>query len=654
MQQRVGSSRRPFMRVAPLLELLAVAAGLPVGVGAVTWRLPSLAGVAVAVKDVQPSAVDTYRPWETRFEPKRRDYTSPDFLRPENRFSYREFVVTHPDHALTPNSEDRSAECTVIVVFSLAVLCTICVTVLASSLLQTFARTDDYDQTTYRKKMLALVAGGSLPWMFLEIWFLSIVHRFFFHPTRLFVGYDTWHLRCDLMVWYLILDPIVNFAYFVVGALWVCKVLFGVERKSLKANSYDKVNEHDPNLKNTLNGIFKYMTKSYVTYTLLVLELLFALFGVILYNFEGPGGRFCDPQLFWVTTALTMMEIILVVFSALAFLGCICVIAIARSHWVGDFVSSFRAGWRHPDAEHPPAGGPPLPPTSQEVGEEERRRLAELQAEEEAHHAKMHHMLKELHSQSEEADLLWEAWDLEEAAKYDHIAAEDESSEAKLEQVWQTVEEAENELLGRQHSSSLSDIAWFQQVAIAQRQHLEVFAVGERVFARHQDVHGNLGEEWLPGRILAKNDSGTYWIEYDVGVQWHAVPPEFIRHQACGPLGVNPAPIRVQLSGRMPGSVGDVRNSEWFDSVVLAQSRQHGATASLTVCSPTLERYTTVVERVRSPAGSFTAPPLVDCGPRNTTGIGPFSGSEEPTSSCSPRPGWPSAGFAAPFASPPK
>merc|ERR1719198_1294758 len=76
---------------------------------------------------------------------------------------------------------------------------------------------------------------------------------------------------------------------------------------------------------------------------LLFLEVLAALFGYMLITFRwGANSQFCQPEVYWATTALVVTVAIIIVFTFLTFLGCLFIGVFSISPWVQDFVRSFK------------------------------------------------------------------------------------------------------------------------------------------------------------------------------------------------------------------------------------------------------------------------------------------------------------------------
>jgi len=286
---------------------------------------------------------DIYRPWKTRFDLQPFDFTNPDFAnRPENRLGYRKFYASHPMSALAPNSRDREAESTVLLAFGLTAIGTI----LGGMIIIYETQVQDINGlslASYQRKMLGVIGCSALPWLLLGGWLLGIFLTFVSHSQRYpeQLKYQSW--QCDAMVWYLLVAPAINVLYFTSHALWASRLFFKVEQQAPMGRMLNlSVIEDEKAGSDASSHIFNIACNPLIRYTLVVLEAAAAVFGYLLITFRwGANSQFCQPEVYWATTALVVTVSIAIVFSALAFICSICVGSSSRSPWIQDFVESF-------------------------------------------------------------------------------------------------------------------------------------------------------------------------------------------------------------------------------------------------------------------------------------------------------------------------
>merc|ERR1719253_1293923 len=289
--------------------------------------------------DKQPSM---YRPWKTRFDLQPYDVNNAAFLKPENRMGYRRFYAASPDLALVPNTRDREAQSTTIMMFVMTALAAIlCGIWLINGLQVLDAAT--LDVASYQILMARVIALATLPWLVLGMWLLSVFAGHVANPMR--NPHMPYHWQCNAMTWFLLVAPIVNTLYFGAHAMWLSKLFFNIEseptgfmgRMLLPGFSMDK-NSNDP-----VGRIFSFASTPLYRHTLFFLQVVCAISGYMLISFRyGSNSQFCHPEVYWATTALVATSVIIIVFASLAFVCSVVVGIYATAPWLQDFLSSFR------------------------------------------------------------------------------------------------------------------------------------------------------------------------------------------------------------------------------------------------------------------------------------------------------------------------
>jgi len=286
-----------------------------------------------------------YRPWKTRFDLQPFDVNSPNFMHPENRLGYRRFYASNPHLALAPNSRDRDAQSTVVMVFGLTALGAIIGAILIIDQLQILSA-EELNLVNYQRKMVKVIIYAALPWLVLGAWLLTIFLAFVAHPTR--YASDGYHWQCNAMVWFILLAPVINLFYFTSQALWVSKLSFSVEKQAPMGRMFSfasldaSMDQEDAPGKYGITRIFNFASHSVVRLVLFILEVACAIFGYLLITFRwGANSQFCQPEVYWTTTALVVTVAIIIVFTGLAFICSVLVRAFSISPWIQDFVESF-------------------------------------------------------------------------------------------------------------------------------------------------------------------------------------------------------------------------------------------------------------------------------------------------------------------------
>jgi len=155
--------------------------------------------------DAKPEEI--YRPWSTRFDvvPAK----APTVPQPEFREGYQRFVESNPHRALAPNSADRNAESTAILVFVVAALGTVIAAGLAAEQLQGAAHPE--------KRLVAVAVSLAAPWLLAMMWLVHVALQHFGHPTR---GLAARRWQCDAAVWYLLVAPIITALTIISQVVW--------------------------------------------------------------------------------------------------------------------------------------------------------------------------------------------------------------------------------------------------------------------------------------------------------------------------------------------------------------------------------------------------------------------------------------------------
>jgi len=305
-------------------------------------------GMKVLEENEHPhTAAALYRPWDTRFDLQPYDIGSPAFMKPENRIGYRKFFASHPYPALVPNSRDRNAESSVVLAFGLTAFAAVIGAVLIVYDQQVL-NADDLELGDYRRKMLKVVILASMPWILLFFWLLCTFATFLFRPMRF--PESVYHWQCGAMVWFLFVAPLINSAYFIVNALWIGKIFYCIDKQAPMGRMF-KISKE---LQKDDGGcwIMDYAISASSRYLLFSIEVISAIWGYLLISFRwGANSQYCQPEVYWGTTALVFSAAIIVVFSALA---CSCSIFLrvcTTSRWMQDFADSFYEGGLHAKAK---------------------------------------------------------------------------------------------------------------------------------------------------------------------------------------------------------------------------------------------------------------------------------------------------------------
>merc|ERR1719453_1830810 len=91
-----------------------------------------------------------------------------------------------------------------------------------------------------------------------------------------------------------------------------------------------------------LTSVLNIITDTFIRQMLLFLEVVCAIFGYMLITFRyGANSQFCQPTVYWATTALVSTVVILIVFTGLAFVCSVLVALSTKSPWLRDFMDSF-------------------------------------------------------------------------------------------------------------------------------------------------------------------------------------------------------------------------------------------------------------------------------------------------------------------------
>jgi hypothetical protein len=312
-----------------------------------SWPLvwPHKEGAVVTMPKDKDETV--YRPWKTRFDLQPFDLNSGKFMKPENRLGYRRFYAANPHLALAPNSRDRDAQSTVVMIFGLTALGAIIGGILIVEQSQVLGA-DELNLVNYQRKMIRVVVLASLPWLFLGGWLLSIFVAFAAHPMR--YPSDTEHWQCGAMLGFLLIAPLVNLLYFTAHALWISKLSFSVEKQAPMGRMFSLSNDVSEEADNNADSLlFGCASNALIRHILLCLEVGAAIFGYLLVTFRwGANSQYCQPEVYWATTALMVTSGIILVFTALAFICSVLVRAFSISPWMEDFVGSF---WEFRDKE---------------------------------------------------------------------------------------------------------------------------------------------------------------------------------------------------------------------------------------------------------------------------------------------------------------
>jgi len=145
------------------------------------------------------------------------------------------------------------------------------------------------------------------------------------------------------MAWFLLVAPLVNVAYFTIHALWISRLFFNIENQSsaTMGRMFSTSNEKQAGADN-VTQIINAATAPFPRHLLLVLEGCCAVFGYMLITFrDGANSQFCQPEVYWATTALVITVAVVIVFSALTFCLSILIGVYATAPWVQDFAGSF-------------------------------------------------------------------------------------------------------------------------------------------------------------------------------------------------------------------------------------------------------------------------------------------------------------------------
>lgn len=281
-----------------------------------------------------------YRTWKNRFQLQPYDINDPDFLAPENRLSYRKFASSHPHQALVPNSRDREAESSVVMMFGLTALAAIVCGIFIIYRMQ-ILEAEELDMDAYQNLMLRVVAFAALPWLVLGAWLLTIFGGSVSNPMR-----DSrldYHWQCEAMTWLLFVAPLLNTVYFAVHALWISQLFFRLETQS--SGSLGRMFTPQPEKKgsDTFTRVLNFATSSSFRHALFFLEVLFVIFGYLLITYRwGSNSQYCHPEVYWATTALVIAAAIIVAFSTLTFIFTVVLGVYSQSPWVQDFFGSFQ------------------------------------------------------------------------------------------------------------------------------------------------------------------------------------------------------------------------------------------------------------------------------------------------------------------------
>lgn len=295
-----------------------------------------------ATEDEETDKQGIYRPWKTRFDLQPYDFTDPDFLKPENRIGYRHFYAANPDLALVPNSRDREAESTVELMFGLTALGTVVCGVLIVNKLQ-LLEADNLDAQSYQMLMIRVIAFAAAPWLLLGVWLLTLFGAGLANPMR--NPHMLYHWQCSAMAWFLLVAPLVNTAYFTVHALWITKLFFSIDNEPTGSmgRMFDGSKEKQLEENDKLTGILNLVTSITPRYILFFMEAACAVFGYMLITFRwGANSQFCQPEVYWATTAFVATVAIVIIFSGLTFVFSVFISVYSTVPWVQDFFGSFR------------------------------------------------------------------------------------------------------------------------------------------------------------------------------------------------------------------------------------------------------------------------------------------------------------------------
>lgn len=276
---------------------------------------------SVPVRFVDPKD-PIYRPWAKRFDIKPYNVTSPYSGLPENRDGYRRFMEANPRHAVAPNSRDRDAESTVIVLFALAVLGTIAGAVLL---------TDKVQAMEPDKAVKALLVSAIVPWVLLALWILHVVTRHFWSPCRSSVADCRW--QCDAILWYLAIAPTLTILNVMLQITAVVRTHAQdeVAMGRMFGRGVSKVSERGA------SGV----PPTWLQITMLMLELGIAIFGVVIVFFSGRNRTFCEPEVWWTGAALATLTVIVFLAAIFAWIGALCTYSMLKVPLIRSMVNSF-------------------------------------------------------------------------------------------------------------------------------------------------------------------------------------------------------------------------------------------------------------------------------------------------------------------------
>lgn len=275
---------------------------------------------------------DVYRPWRKRFDQMP---GNPKAEKPEFRKGYQNFESSYPHHAITPNSADRNAESTTILVFVFAALGTVLGAGLTLERFQGAAHPE--------KQLMALGVSLSLPWLLAMGWLVQIALQHFSHPAR---GPEGQHWKCDAAVWYLLLAPIVTALTITSHVLWLCgvndktevQVPMGRMMPSMSAvpwgSTAGKIKVAQGLDEKGSERLLRALASQPSRLLLLFLEVVSTVIAILLSIYNEP---FCEPEIWWAVFGLAMAtSLVLLIAPAVLGLGYL------ASRAFGDFNSTGR------------------------------------------------------------------------------------------------------------------------------------------------------------------------------------------------------------------------------------------------------------------------------------------------------------------------
>lgn len=270
----------------------AVAVGLGGHEGLFTYAAGNTEQAKAKEEEPIGGSAEVYRPWASRYDLKPADR---DTAQPEFREGYRRFEEANPQHALTPNSADRDAESTAILVFALTGLSSVLAAGIAADRLQS-ARPEE--------QILGVAACLAVPWAFAAGWLMHVALRHAEEPTRGPGLGQQW--QCEASVWYLLLAPLLTTLAVASQALglyveWLDEAEPAPMGRMLPAAASCRGPWDTVPACRTGPVYMLTLFRPLPRHLLLALEIAATTFGAVL---AVLGEHICEPELWWSLVAL--------------------------------------------------------------------------------------------------------------------------------------------------------------------------------------------------------------------------------------------------------------------------------------------------------------------------------------------------------------